>query len=111
MEKEQLLIEGAKEEIIEKIKKLEANNDKIVKMVEKIKKTGVKVLRNDKWQIENKLVLKEEKVYVPKDESLMLEIIWLHYDMLIVEYAEDGGVPPMTPRRGARERGCPIGGG
>ena len=48
MEKEQLLIEGAKEEIIEKIKKLEANNDKIVKMVEKIKKTGVKVLRNDK---------------------------------------------------------------
>ena len=61
MEKEQLLIEGAKEEIIEKIKKLEANNDKIVKMVEKIKKTGVKVLRNDKQQIENKLVLKEEK--------------------------------------------------
>jgi len=37
------------------------------------------------------LVLKEEKVYVPKDESLMLEIIWLHYDMLIVEYVEDGG--------------------
>jgi len=48
MEKEQLLIEGAKEEIIEKIKKLEANNNKIAKMVEKIEKTGVKVLRNDK---------------------------------------------------------------
>ena len=48
MEKEQLLIEGAKVEIIEKIKKLEANNNKIVKMVEKIEKTGVKVLRNDK---------------------------------------------------------------
>ena len=91
MEKEQLLIEGAKEEIIEKIKKLEANNDKIVKMVEKIKKTGVKVLRNDKQQIENKLVLKEEKVYVPKDESLMLEIIWLYHNILIAEYVEDGG--------------------
>ena len=111
MEKEQLLIEGAEGEIIEKIKKLEAKNDEIVKMIEKMNKVGVKVLRNDKWQIENKLVLKEEKVYVPKDESLMLEIIWLHYDMLIVEYAEDGGVPPMIPRRGARGRGCPIGGG
>jgi len=105
------LIEGAKGEIIEKIKKLEAKNDEIVKMIEKMNKVGVKVLRNDKWQIENKLVLKEEKVYVPKDESLMLEIIWLHYDMLIVEYVEDGGVPPTTPRRGARGRGCPIGGG
>ena len=44
----------------------------------------VKVLRNDKWQIENELVLKEGKVYVPKNKSLRLEIIWLHYDILIV---------------------------
>ena len=27
-------------------------------MVEKIKKVGIKVLRYDEWQIENKLVLK-----------------------------------------------------
>ena len=55
-------------------------------MVEEIKKAGVKVLKNDEWQIENKLVLKERKVYVLKDESLRLEIIQLHYDMLIVGY-------------------------
>jgi len=42
------LIEGAKEEIIEKIKKLEAKNDEVVKIVEKMKKAEVKVLRNDK---------------------------------------------------------------
>jgi len=47
MEKEQLLIEKVEEEIIEKIKKSEAKNDKVVKVVEGIKKTGVKVLRND----------------------------------------------------------------
>ena len=35
-----------------------------------MKKTGVKVLKNNKWQIEDKLVLKEGKIYVLKDESL-----------------------------------------
>ena len=40
-----------------------------------MKKTRVKVLRNEEWQIENNLVLKEEKVYVPRDEKLKLEII------------------------------------
>jgi len=53
-----------KKEIMEKIKKSKAKNDKMVKMVEEIKKAGVKVLRNNKWQIEDKLVLKEEKMYI-----------------------------------------------
>ena len=38
MEKEQLLIEEVKEEIIEKIKKSEVKDNKIVKTIEKIKK-------------------------------------------------------------------------
>ena len=33
-----------------------------------MKRAGVEVLRNNEWQIEDKLVLKEEKVYVLKDE-------------------------------------------
>jgi len=49
MVKGQLLVEGAEEEIIEKIKKSEAKDDEVVKMVEEIKKTEVKVLRNDEW--------------------------------------------------------------
>ena len=75
MEKKQLLVEEAKEEIIKKIKKLEARDDKVVKVVKKIKKAEVKVLRNDKQQIEDELVLKKEKIYVLKNKSLMLEII------------------------------------
>jgi len=47
IEKRQLLIEEAEEEIIEKIKKLKAKDNEIFKVVEEMKKTGVKVLRND----------------------------------------------------------------
>ena len=44
----------------------------IVRVVEEMKKVEVK---GDKQQIEGKLVLKEEKVYVPKDEALRVKII------------------------------------
>ena len=88
MEKGQLLIEGAEEETIEKIKKSEAKYNKVIKEVEEMKKAGVKVLRNEKWQIKNDLVLKEETVYVLKDNKLRLEIIWLHYNMPIAGYRE-----------------------
>jgi len=33
-------------------------------------------------------VLKEGKVYIPKDEELRVEIICLHHDVLIAEYRE-----------------------
>ena len=86
IEKRQLLIEGA-EKIIEKIKKLETKN-KVVKVVEEIKKVEVKMLRDDELQIKNELVLKERKMYVPKNENLKLEIIWLYHDILIVWHGE-----------------------
>jgi len=31
-------------------------------------------------------VLKEERVYVPKDEKLRMEIIQLHHDILLAGY-------------------------
>ena len=46
IEKRQLLIEEAEEEIIEKIKKSEAKNNEVRKAVEEMKKAGVKVLIN-----------------------------------------------------------------
>jgi len=36
---------------------------------------GVKILREDEWEIERDLILKEEKIYVPKNEKLKLEVI------------------------------------
>ena len=38
-------------------------------------------LRGNEWKIEGELVLKEEKVYVLKDEELRVEIIRLHHDV------------------------------
>ena len=40
-----------------------------------MKKAEVRMLRSNKQKMEKDLVLKEEKVYVPKNEELRLEII------------------------------------
>ena len=53
-----------------------------------MKKTEVKVLREDKQQVERELVLKERKFYMSKDEELRVEIIQLYYDVLVAEYGE-----------------------
>ena len=68
------------------MKKLEVKDDKVVRAVEEIKKARVNILINDEQQIENKLVLKKEKIYVLRDKSLKLKIIWLYHDILIAEY-------------------------
>jgi len=49
-----------------------------------MKRAKVKELRGVEWKIEGELVLKEEKVYVPKDEELRVEVIRLHHDVLAV---------------------------
>ena len=52
----------------------------MIKVAEEMKKAGVKTIRDEEWQIEEGLVLKEERVYVLKDEKLRVEIIRLHHD-------------------------------
>ena len=92
------MIEGAEEEIIEKIKKSEARDDEVIKAVEEMKKAGVKVLRNEEWQIENELVLKERKIYVLRDEKLRVEIIWLHHNTPIIGYGEQWKIVKLVTR-------------
>jgi len=67
-------------DILEKIRKSEAKDDEVIKAVEEMKKAGVKMLRDEEWREEDGLMLKEGKVYVPKDEALRVEIIRLHHD-------------------------------
>jgi len=52
-------------------------------VVEEIKKAGVKMLRDEEWQIKEELVLKEGRVYVLKDKKLRVEIIQLYHDIPI----------------------------
>jgi len=41
--------------------------------------------------VEGDLVLKKEKVYVPKNKRLRVEIIWLYHDILVAEHGERDG--------------------
>ena len=67
-------IKGPEEEIVKKIKEAKDKDEEVIKVVEEMKKAGVKVLRNKEWQIEKGLVLKEGRVYIPKDEKLRVII-------------------------------------
>jgi len=75
---EEVLIEGV--DLLKKVRESKAKNDEVIKAVEEMKRAGVKMLRDEEWREEDGLILKEEKIYVPKDEELRTEIIRLHYD-------------------------------
>jgi len=77
----EIVVEGPEVEIVEKIKKARSKDEDVVRVVEKMKKVGVKELRGNEWKIEGDLVLKEGKIYVPKDEELRAEVVQLHHDV------------------------------
>jgi len=76
--KTEVVIEGV--DLLDKVRKCEAKDDEVVKAVEEMKRVGVKILRDEEWHQEDRLMLKEGKVYVPKDERLRAEVIRLHHD-------------------------------
>ena len=80
---QEVVIEGPKVEILEKIKKARSKDEDVVRIVEEMKKVKIKELRENEWQIEGDLVLKEEKVYVLKNKELRVEIIRWHHDVLV----------------------------
>ena len=56
------------------------------------------MLQGEEWQIEEKLVLKEEKVYMPKDEELRTVIIQLHHDVPVARYGEKWKITELVTR-------------
>ena len=83
---EEVVIEGPEVDIIENIKKARDKDEKVVRIVEEMKKAKVKELRGEEWRIEGDLVVKERKIYVPKDVELRAEIIRLHHNVLAAEH-------------------------
>jgi len=77
----EVVIEGPEVDIIEKIKKARGKDEEVVGIVEEMKKANVKELRGEEWRIEEDLVIKEGKIYVPKDMELRAEVIRLHHDV------------------------------
>jgi len=60
----------------ERIKKVQEEDERVV---EELKKAGVKTLRDEEWEIEDGVVLKEGRIYVLEGE-LREEVIRLHHD-------------------------------
>ena len=74
----EVIVEGV--DILDRIRKSRAKDNEVVKVVEEMEKAGIKMLRDKEWQEKDGLLLKEEKMYVPKDKALRIEVIRLHHN-------------------------------
>ena len=62
----EVVVEEPEVDLLEKIKKARSKDEDVVRVVEEMKKAGVRELQGNEWKIEGELVLKEGKVYVLK---------------------------------------------
>jgi len=58
----------------EGIRRAQEGDEKVVKAVEELKRAGIKTLKNKEWEIEDGLVMKKGRIYIPEGE-LRKEII------------------------------------
>ena len=73
------------ENLKERIRKVQEEDKKVVKAIEKLKKAGIKMLRDEEWEVEDGIVMKEGRIYV-LEEDLRREIIQLHHDTPVGEH-------------------------
>ena len=78
-EKIEIIVEGV--DLLVKVRQYKVKDDKVVKAVEEMKWTEVKMLRDEEWKEVEGIMYKKEKVYIPKDDKLRAEIIQLHHNM------------------------------
>jgi len=97
-ELEEVIIEGPEVDMIEKIKKARGKDEEVVRIVEEMKKAGVKAIQGEEWKMEEELVLKKGKIYVPKDEELRAEIIQLHHNMPAAGYGGQWKIVELVTR-------------
>ena len=69
----------------EKIKKVQEEDKKVVKVVEELKRVGIKSLRDEEQLIEEGVVMKKGYIYILERE-LRGEMVCLHHNMLVGEY-------------------------
>jgi len=67
------------EDLRERIKKVQEGDEKIVKAVEELKRAGIKALKDEEWEVEDGIVLKEGRIYIPEGD-LRREIIQLYHN-------------------------------
>ena len=57
----EVVVEGSEIEVVEKIRKARSKDEDVIRVVEEMKKAGVKELRENEWKIKGDLVLRREK--------------------------------------------------
>ena len=62
------------ENLKKRIKKAQEGDKKVVKAVEELKRAGIKMLKDEEWEIEDRLVMKKRRIYMLEGE-LRREII------------------------------------
>jgi len=67
------------ENLKERIKRVQERDKTVAKVVEELKRAGIKILKNEEWEIEDGIVIKEGRRYMPEEE-LRGEIIQLHHN-------------------------------
>ena len=77
-------------DLLEKVRQSRVKDDKVIKVVEKMKWAEVKMLRDEEWREIDGIIYKERKVYVPKNEKLRVEIIRLHYNTPVGGHGGNG---------------------
>ena len=70
--------------LLEKVRQSKIKDNEVIKVVEGMKQARVKILRNEELKEIDNMIYKKEKVYVPKDDILMVEIIRLYYDIQVM---------------------------
>jgi len=73
------------ENLKERIRRAQEGDEKVVKAVEELKRAGIKILKDKEWEIEDGLVMKKGKIYIPEGE-LRREVIQLHHDTPVGEH-------------------------
>jgi len=64
-EAEMIIKEG---NLKKRIKKAQEGDEKVVKVVEELKRAGIKMLKDKEWKIEDGIVMKEGRIYMPEEE-------------------------------------------
>ena len=62
------------ENLKERIKRAQEGDEKVVKAVEELKKAGVKTLKDEEWEIENGIVMKEGRIPTKNSIKFFLNI-------------------------------------
>jgi len=70
------------ENLKERIRKAQEGDEKVIKAVEELKKARIKILRDEEWEVEDRIVMKEGRIYMP-EEDLRRKIIQLHHDTTV----------------------------